>query len=184
MRRLALLPLLGLMLAGCGGPEVTFWLVVADPSPDPVCVPASTTMPNQTDTQTGFLSSSTWELYPGGKDASGKDTIVLQLSAQGSNAISGTKDGNKFTFTGVDTRVTKSPNAMNPTETDTDTTTTTITFTVDGSTLSGTATQAINHACTGTACPMPTNPPPCSTSSTTTTTFRGSRVDAEIKHDV
>lgn len=183
MRRLALLAF-GLSLLGCGGPDVTFWLVVADPSGDPVCVPAPTTMPTQTDTQTGLLQSSTWELYPGGKDASGKDTVVLQLSAQGSTAFSGTKDGNKFTFTGVDTRVDKSPTAENPTRTDTDTTTNTITFTIDGSTLSGSATSATTHACTGTNCPMPTNPPPCSTSSTTTTTFRGTKVEAEIKHDV
>jgi hypothetical protein len=182
MKRSIWLPLV-LMLAGCGGPEVQFWLITTDPSSDPVCVPAPTVKPTQTDTQTGFLQSSTWELSPG-KDASGKDNFVLQLSQAGSQALSGTKDGSKLTFTGVDTRVDYSPTAEAPTRTNTDVTTTTVTFTIDGNTLSGTATQAVNHSCTGTNCPMPMNPPPCSTSSTTTTGFRGTQVQAEIKHDV
>jgi hypothetical protein len=102
----------------------------------------------------------------------------------GAQALACTQDGGKYSCKGVDTRVTKSPTAEMPTRTDTDTTTTDVTFTISGDTLSGTAVQSVTHACTGTNCPMPMNPPPCSQSSTTTTTFRGTKVNAQIQHNV
>jgi len=170
-------------VAGCGGgPPLSFWLITADQTPPPVCVPAPTKLPTDTDTKSNIVSASTWELYPGAKDSSGKDTFILEPGT-GQTAFVGSKDGDKYTFTGVDTRVTKMPTAEAPTATFTVTDTTTITFTINGSTLTGTATDVTANSCAGTACPMGT-PQPCDTSSTSTTTFSGTQVTAEIKHDV
>ncbi len=184
MKKSALLAALTACLTSCGGGSpLSFWLVTADQRSDPVCVPAPTALPTQTDTQSGIVQAATWELYQGAKDSAGKDTFILQMGTNGS-ALVGSKDGSKYTFTGTDTRVSKTPTAEAPTRTDTDVTTTTVDFTIDGSTLSGTATESVSHSCAGTNCPMPMNPQPCSTSSTTTTTFHATQVQAEIKHDV
>jgi predicted small lipoprotein YifL len=170
-------------MAGCGGGSpLTIWLVSADPNATTTCTPAETTKSDQTDVTTGIGSGEEWQVYKGPKGADGNDTYYLDTG--GNNVLIGTLDGSHYKFTGADTKTDLSPSADAPTATVTDVTTTTVEFIVDGSSFTGTSTSAFTSGCTGPDCPTGNNPPPCSQARSTTTNIAGTKVDAELRHNI
>lgn len=183
MKKMMLMfPILAFAMAGCGGGSpLSLWLVSADPNSTTTCTPAITTKSTQTEVTTGIGSGDEWQIFKGPADANGADTYYLDRGGQ--TVLIGTLDGSHYTFTGVDTKTTVD-DADAPTETNTDTTTTTVDFTVDGNSFTGTTTVASTSTCTGTGCPTITNPPACSQSRSTVTNITGTKVDAELRHNI